>query len=89
MGRASIKVVCSRCKGVGSLVLNGCYMDTLVALASHEPITGSGLAQEMGIAGNAMCNRLVALERLGLARGERYGRTRTWRIVRRRKEPNP
>ena len=76
-----IRIKCSRCKGRGTVELNGAYFDTLTVLASHDdPISGAELAREMDVSSTAMCNRLVALERLDLIEGARYGRERRWII---------
>lgn len=75
----SLAVKCSHCNGTGIVTLNGRYADTWKMLNRYtRPITGAELAREMYVAHTAMCNRLVVLEKLGLADGERYGRERRW-----------
>ena len=80
--RHRILITCGRCDGRGTIPLNGAYFDTLKALVSLEPINAADLAREMKVGGTAMCNRLSALERLGLATGERYGREKRWTVRR-------
>jgi Mn-dependent DtxR family transcriptional regulator len=80
MPRATVH--CPHCKGTGKVPLTGVYADTLILLADigkrGEQLNGAQLAKLMGVKGEAMCNRLVRLEELGLATSKRYGRQRLW-----------
>lgn len=70
---------CPWCDGTGRVALGPAYERTHELLkAQREPISGADLARLAGCLTSAMCNRLVHLERLGLARGERSGRKRLW-----------
>ncbi len=71
--------VCTSCGGTGRVELTGVLAETLAVLRRQEaPINGANMAYLAGCTNMAMCNRLVALERLGLATSTRYGRERRW-----------
>jgi Mn-dependent DtxR family transcriptional regulator len=73
---------CAHCRGKGAVPLSGVYMETWAALRRQkERVSGADLARLMGVPETAMNNRLVALERHGLAEGEAYGRKRLWRAM--------
>lgn len=70
---------CPTCKGGGTVEITGQYADTLVLLRSQkQELNGAQLARIAGIKETAMNNRLVGLERFGLASGRWYGRQRLW-----------
>jgi hypothetical protein len=73
---------CRFCRGTGRRKLGPIYAKTLAMLQGQSaPITGAALARLAGCPGSAMANRLVHLERYGLAKGERRlgdGRARYW-----------
>ncbi len=71
---------CPCCGGTGSVELTGIYSDTLALLRRAGEATGAALARADGCKGPAMCNRLAALERMGLAQSRRYGRERLYRV---------
>jgi hypothetical protein len=72
-------VHCGTCKGTERVRLSGIYAETYTLLVRQkQPVTGAFLATVAGCKGPAMANRLVRLERYGLASGERYGRCRRW-----------
>lgn len=74
---------CGSCGGSGKVVLSGVYSATLRLLRSQtKPINGAALAKLAGCSGMSMCNRLSALERHGVAVGERDGRQRLWKAAR-------
>lgn len=72
-------VVCTHCGGTGSIELTGVYAETLGLLIRKPGLHGAALAKLAGCTGEAMCNRLKALERQGLAVGKRHGRKTLWR----------
>lgn len=75
-------VRCCRCGGAGRIPLTGVYLATYRLLARQVgPINAATLAALAGCAGTTMANRLVRLERLGLAVGEWNGRERLWEAV--------
>ena len=81
MGR-SVELPCRCCKGTGRVKLTGVYAETLELLAAQAgEITGSELARLAGCKVSAMCNRLAALEAMGLADSRRYGRKRFYRAL--------
>lgn len=70
---------CTRCRGTGQIEVTGEYADTLRLLKrQRKEINGADLARLAGIKGPAMNNRLVALEKLGLAFGRWSGQERLW-----------
>lgn len=74
---------CPHCRGTGRLQLTGVYLRTLELLGEQSgPVNGSALAKAAGCKATAMNNRLIALERLGLAVGRRDGRQRLWEVPR-------
>jgi len=73
---------CGRCHGTGRIQLTGIWLDTLALLRNIKgPLSGADLARLMGCKNEAMCNRLVALEQMGLSRSRPYGRVRLWMAV--------
>jgi hypothetical protein len=77
-----LKTPCGHCKGTGSVVLTGVYADTYALLRRQSaPLTAADLAPAAGCKPTAMCNRLSALERMGFAVSQRYGRKRLYRAV--------
>lgn len=75
-------ITCGLCGGKGRIELTGEYHETLCMLRrEREEITGAALGRKAGIAPTAMCNRLVALEKHGLAVGRWFGRKRLWRAT--------
>jgi DNA-binding Lrp family transcriptional regulator len=44
-------------------------------------VTGADLARALNVPPGAMCNRLRSLEKLGFARGTRYGRKVLWEAI--------
>ena len=74
-----VKVQCTHCGGSGLVELTGVYAETLALLARHSDRNGAELARLAGCQETAMNNRLVALQRMGLAYGRKYGRSRLWR----------
>jgi hypothetical protein len=78
----AVKIPCPCCSGTSFVELAPVYLETLAALEVQPgEITGVGLARIMGCTGRAMANRLVALERSGVALGRRIGRVRLWKAV--------
>lgn len=73
-------IQCRHCNGTGKVELpGGGLRETYDALvAALTPTTSTELGKKLRVIPTAMCNRLVALEALGLARGERHGRKRLW-----------
>ncbi len=75
------RVCCPTCHGAGTVVLTGRYADTLALLRRQRgEVCGTALAAVAGCKVPAMCNRLAALERLGLATSRRYGCKRLYRV---------
>ena len=75
-------VRCNYCDGTGVVKLTGVWADTLALLRQHgREVAGADLARVAKCQATAMCNRLVALERLGLATSRRYGRKRLFRPI--------
>jgi hypothetical protein len=75
-------IPCSACAGTGRIPLTGEYAVTLDLLRKQrKPLCGAALAKLAGCSGEAMCNRLVRLEALGLARRVRFGRMSLWTAV--------
>lgn len=73
---------CPYCDGTGRIPIGSEYAATLALLRGRKrPIHGAALAKLAGCSGEAMCNRLRALESLGLAKGERDGRRVLWSIT--------
>lgn len=76
---AARDVACPRCKGTGAVPLSGVYLRTLDLLSRQgRPVNATELARLARVAPEAMANRLVRLEGLGLATGPRNGRERLW-----------
>jgi len=73
-------VSCPCCRGTGQVELTGVYALTL-DLLRRQPgeITPADLARQDGCKATTMCNRLAALERMGLATSRRFGRLRLYR----------
>jgi hypothetical protein len=79
---SNVMIGCRCCGGVGKIELTGVAADTLKLLkAQKSPLCGAELAELAGCSGMAMCNRLVLLERHGLAKATRYGVKRLWQAV--------
>jgi biotin operon repressor len=75
-----VMVACPCCGGEGRVELTGTYRETLALLKRQRAeVNGAALARLAGCQETAMNNRLVRLERLGLAVGRRHGRERLWR----------
>lgn len=68
-------------KGRGHVELTGAYAATYAALAAIGEATATQLGQRLKVTPTAMSNRLHALARFGLAKSERDGRIRRWRIA--------
>ena len=76
------KKECPYCSGTGSVAFSGVYAKTAELLAKQsESINGAGLAKLAGCSGAAMCNRLRAIESMGLATSVRSGREVLWAAV--------
>lgn len=70
---------CERCGGTGKRELTGVYLATFELLKKQKvPLSGAAMAGLTGCRGEAMCNRLRALQRLGLATSVENGRERLW-----------
>jgi hypothetical protein len=83
MGKREMATVeCGYCGGSGRRSLTGALVETLTLLhrQQHE-ISGANLARLADCSGEAMANRLVVLERYGLAKGRRNGRERLWKAT--------
>lgn len=75
-------IPCGHCRGTGRIELTGIYAETLALLKKQrKPLNGAALAKLAGCKATAMNNRLVALEKHGLAEGILYGRERLWRAI--------
>lgn len=77
------RVKCPHCQGAGTVELTGVYAETLAILkrhSGHPPLNGAALAVIAGCEPTAMNNRLKALEKHGLAIGQRFGREIKWRL---------
>jgi hypothetical protein len=73
---------CTCCDGTGRVELTGVYADTYAMLSDiGRETNGAGLAIVAGCSPTAMCNRLAALERLGVATSRRYGRQRLFKAA--------
>lgn len=72
------RVICTHCRGSGSIELTGVYAETLDLVVRNPNFNGAELAASAGCKTTAMNNRLVALERMGLICGKRFGRMRIW-----------
>ena len=76
-------ICCSHCKGTGRVALTGVYAETLRGLRRLTKAYGYCVANQhaklFGCNATALCNRLAALERLGFATSERFGRERRFR----------
>lgn len=75
-------VKCSKCGGSGKTKLTGKTAFILAALTKcKEEVNGADLAKMVGVRSTAANNRLVSLERLGLAKRRWSGRECLWRAV--------
>ena len=75
-------IPCGCCRGTGRIPLTGRYAETLALLRKQKrEVSGAELARLAGIRGEAMCNRLVPLERHGLATSRRDGVRRMWKAT--------
>jgi hypothetical protein len=83
MAKRPAYVLCTHCGGTGTVELTGIYADTLTLLIRHPGLNGAELAEIAGCKPTAMNNRLISLERKGVANGTRYGREITWTHKRR------
>ena len=73
---------CPYCGRTGIVELTGVYAETLALLIEqNQELNGAALARLAGCKPEAMANRLVALQRMGLALGRRHGRERLWRTT--------
>jgi len=78
---------CGHCNGTGKIELTGVYADTLKLLKAEtarragSSVNGAMLGRVAGCGGTAMCNRLMALQKLGFAKSVAYGRERLWEAV--------
>lgn len=72
-------VQCTHCGGSGSIELTGVYADTLNLLIRHPMKNGAALAKLAKCKATAMCNRLKAMERLGVVVSKRHGRQLFWK----------
>jgi DNA-binding transcriptional ArsR family regulator len=86
-----VVIRCPHCSGAGRIALTGVYLVTFMALADAGETTGAKLARGLGAKPTAVNNRLVALERHGLATSRRWGRERLFRAktLRRAKGVHP
>ena len=76
------EVPCPCCKGTGKVEMSGVYGKTWALLKrQRREINGAALARLAGCQATAMNNRLVRLQKLGLAIGRWHGRERLWRAV--------
>lgn len=78
-------VKCKQCNGKGHVPLTGVYLETLLLLLTRTakglPTVANQQADEWGCKATALNQRLIALEKHGLARSERYGRQRRFWAV--------
>lgn len=68
-----VTVPCGHCKGQGRVKLTGRSLETYLLLKRLPGSTGAYLATLALCTGNAMNNRLAALEAHGVATSVRYG----------------
>lgn len=71
-------VQCTHCGGTGTIELTGVYADTLGLVIRNPGLNGAELAKLSKCEATAMNNRLNALQRLGVASGQKYGRQIKW-----------
>ncbi len=76
-----VRVPCTRCKGCGTVELNGVYADTLKALAKSGETWAAALSRVMGCEATAMNSRLEQMEMKGLVTSRRYGRRRFFKVA--------
>ena len=73
---------CPHCGGSGRVQLSGVYAKTLDLLReAGGEIHAAALASGTGVSGEAMCNRLRALERHGFVASRVSGRKRLYRAL--------
>lgn len=74
---------CPHCRGSGKVPIGDEYFATYIALSAAGEIHAAELAKRMSVpcSGEAMCNRLVQLERKGLAKSRLSGRKRLYTAV--------
>jgi hypothetical protein len=72
-------IPCKACSGTGRAELTGVLYETLILLRRYPGKSGAALAEIGGCSGMAMCNRLQALRRAGVAECEKWGRERHWK----------
>lgn len=74
---------CPYCRGTGSVPIGEEYFATYIALSMAGEIHAAELAKRMSVpcSNEAMCNRLVMLEKKGLATSRRLGRKRLYTAV--------
>jgi DNA-binding transcriptional ArsR family regulator len=79
-----VTIKCRACGGTGRKVLTGVKADTLRFLGRRKETSAAELARAMGggVSGEAMANRLAALEREGLVTCREYGRAKLYRVTR-------
>lgn len=73
-----VYIPCTRCNGTGSTEITGVYAETLALLICNRGLNGAELATIAGCKPTAMNQRLKALEKLGVAKGQKYGREIKW-----------
>jgi predicted transcriptional regulator len=72
-------VPCGCCRGTGQIPLGDVYRETIELLRRQsQPVNGAELARQAGCKNEAMCNRLIVLEKYGMATSRRDGRERIW-----------
>lgn len=74
---------CPYCRGSGVVPIGDEYFATYIALTKVGEIHAAELARRMSepCSNEAMCNRLVMLEKKGLATSRRVGRKRLYTAV--------
>lgn len=85
---AKVMVPCGHCQGCGQVELTGDHLLTLQILMEQAgEVSGADMARIIGsVTNEAMCNRLVILERYGLATSRRWGPKRLYKAVKRTSE---
>jgi hypothetical protein len=77
----NLTVCCGYCAGSGRVKLAAVYSKTLELLKKHPGLNGAQLAKLAKCKPAAMANRLVAIEKHGLARSQRSGVEKKWTAI--------